>query len=98
MGGVDVARVEGERSPRQTTTTAQFGVPAKAGTHRSASEPVDRWIPAFAGTPVFPNSLLRSPAPAFPFGRAVRASGKAPAAGRTAGWPVRPAGAARRGR
>jgi hypothetical protein len=47
MGGVDVARAEGERSPRQTTTTAQFGVPAKGGTHRSASEPVGSMDPGF---------------------------------------------------
>src|SRR5439155_5355273 len=27
------------------------GFPAKAGTHRSAPEPAEEWVPAFAGTP-----------------------------------------------
>src|SRR5439155_14344986 len=30
----------------------KLGVPAKAGTHWSAFETVERWIPAFAGTPI----------------------------------------------
>jgi len=28
-----------------------LGFPAKAGTHFSASEPVEIWVPAFAGKP-----------------------------------------------
>jgi len=29
-----------------------IGVPAKAGTHRSASETAEAWVPACAGTPI----------------------------------------------
>jgi len=29
---------------------ANTGVPAKAGTHLSAPEPAEGWVPAFAGT------------------------------------------------
>jgi len=29
------------------------GVPAKAGTHWSAPENSEKWVPAFAGTPVW---------------------------------------------
>jgi len=31
--------------------TSFSGVPAKGGTHSSASETVEKWIPAFAGMP-----------------------------------------------
>src|SRR3989442_12482926 len=33
------------------------GVPAEAGTHRSASETAEKWVPAFAGTPVWVGGL-----------------------------------------
>jgi len=33
--------------------TPTIAVPAKAGTHRSADEAVDTWVPAFAGKGTF---------------------------------------------
>src|SRR2546428_3887013 len=41
------------RSSRARWGNSQIGVPAKAGTHLSASEAAEEWIPAFAGTRSF---------------------------------------------
>src|SRR5438270_6328715 len=34
-------------------TRQKSGVPAKAGTHSSAVSEADKWVPAFAGTPIW---------------------------------------------
>ncbi len=40
-------------SGSEILTASHTGVPAKAGIHFSTWELADRWIPAFAGTPIF---------------------------------------------
>jgi hypothetical protein len=42
----------GVLGPSEEPTNCKFVIPAKAGTHRSVPETVEKWLPAFAGTTI----------------------------------------------